>query len=167
MTAAQVTNIEQVFRTDDGSGNMLVPNFILYLDELITFDSQRSFVAFDESESTIACIRSNNDVYTQVKNPLSINVTSFEDVVCMEALCNMLNFEAALDGLCPNMDSDIKEKIMKWATKVCGNVRNLEPMEKRPYYKKEPIPGGAYFGAAAREDLTTGDTVYDQGYIND
>ena len=167
MTSAQVTSIEQIFRTLDGSGNMLVPNFILYLDELITFDSQRSFVAFDESEETIICIRSNNDVYTQVKNPLSISTTSFEDVVCMEALCNMSNFESVLTALCPNMDSDIQEKIVKWATRICGNVRNLEPMEKRPYYKKEPIPGGVYFGAAARDDLAAGDTVYDQGYIND
>jgi hypothetical protein len=167
MTSAQVTAVEQIFRTDIGSGKVLVPNFILYLDELITFDSQRSFVAFDDNEETIVCIRSNNDVYTQVKNPLSISTTSFEDVVCMEALCNMSNFETVLAALCPNMDSDIQEKIVKWAIGICGNVRNLEPMEKRPYYKKEPIPGGVYFGAAARDDLAAGDTVYDQGYIND
>lgn len=167
MTSAQVAAIEQIYRTDIGSGKMLVPNFILYLDELITFDSQRSFVAFDDSEETITCIRSNNDVYTQVKNPLSINTTSFNDVVCMEALCNMSNFESVLTALCPNMDSDIQEKIVNWATRICGNVRNLEPIEKRPYYKKEPIPGGVYFGAAARDDLAAGDTVYDQGYMND
>lgn len=165
MTSEQVKAVEQAYRTVDSSGNMLVPNFILFLDELITFDSQRSFVAFDESSETIVCIRSNNDVYTQPKYPLSINTTSFEDVVCMEALCNMLNFESALNALCPNMDSDIKAKIVKWAINVCGHVRNMEPMEKGPYYKKDPVPGGIYFGQAARDDLGPGDTVYDQGYM--
>lgn len=166
MTIEQVTAIERVYRTEV-DGKMLVPAFNLLLDELLAFDSQRSFVYFDESSNTITCVRSNNDTYTQVKYPLSIAATGFEDVVCMEAFCNMLNFESALNALCPNMDADVKQKILKWGIKVCGNVRNLEPMEKRPYYKKEPIPGGVYFGVAARDDLTTGDTVYDQGYIDD
>ena len=163
MNSDQVKNVEQIYRTPDASGNMLVPAFSLLLDELLAFDSQRSFVTFDETEETIVCIRSNNDVYTQVKYPLTIATTSFEDVVCMEAYCNMLNFEATLTALCPNMDSDIKDRIMAWATHVCGNVRNLAPIEARPYYKTEPTPGGALFEPIARPDLGPGDTVYDQG----
>ena len=144
------------------SGRFVSP-FTLLLDELLAFDSQRSFVSFDEDSETIMCVRSNNDVYTQVKYPLSIAATGFSDVVCMEAFCNMLNFEAALSALCPNMDQDIKDKIVTWASKVCGNVRNLAPLEARPYYKTEPIPGGALYEPIARPDLGPGDTVYDQG----
>lgn len=166
MTSEQVKTVERVYRTVGPDGKMLVPAFNLLLDELLAFDSQRSFVYFDEDGETITCIRSNNDTYTQAKYPLSIAATGFDDVVCMEAFCNMLNFESAVNALCPDMDSDVKAKIMKWATAVCGNVRNIEPMEKRPYYKKEPIPGGIYFGAAARDDLGPGDTVYDQGYMD-
>ncbi len=163
MTSEQVKTIERVYRTPGSDGKQLVPAFTLLLDELLAFDSQRSFVTFDEDSETIVCVRSNNDVYTQVKYPLSIAATGFDDVVCMEAFCNMLNFEAAINALCPSMDPDVKDKIITWGTKVCGNVRNLAPMEDRPYYKKEPIPGGAFFEPIPRPDLGPGDTVYDQG----
>ena len=167
MTSDQVKSVEQAYRSSGpDEGGMVASKFAVISHELLAFYSFDSFVHFDEDNETIVCVRSNSDVYTQFKLPLTISTTGFTDVIMMEAFCNMVNFEAALDALCPNLDSDIKDKILKWGARVCGNVRNLAPIEDRPYYKNEPTPGGAFYPPKVRPDLAPGDSVYDQGYLD-
>lgn len=167
MTSDQVTAIEQSYRSaGPDEGGMNVSKFQVISHELLAFNSFDSFVHFDESNETIVCVRSNNDHYTQVKYPLTISTTGFTDIIMMEAYCNMVNFESALDALCPNLDSDIKKNILKWGARICGNVRNIEPTEDRPYYKNEPIPGGAFFPPKIRPDLSPEDSIYKQGYLD-
>lgn len=165
MNSTQVSFVHGAFTKQDSNQKTVTAKYKLTFDDQSVYDSGTSFVFLVPSKEMVACVRSNNDHYTSTIAPFEISTSSFDKILHMEGLTDLEHLMDLVDEISDGSLSEFQKScIEKFANSI--NNANPAPMEKRPYYKTDPVIPGVVHKPDIRDDLKAGDTVYDQGGVD-
>jgi hypothetical protein len=162
MTKEQIEFIRNVANEyDEEAQKTRAYGFVLSLTDGTLYDSNKSFIGFNDDKELVVCIRSNFDHYRQPVAPVEIDIVDYNNVAHFDSYYAKDKVIEAAEALIGPLSDLRKEALQKWMDSM--QISNLAPMEDRPYYKNEPKIQDGYHPPRARKDLKEGDTVYDQG----
>lgn len=163
MTKDQVDFIHSIFTKLNNKNETATYKYRLTFDDQSVFDSGNSFVKMVPNKELAVCIRINNDHYTHLQAPFEVSTASYDKILHMEGYVNMDNLIEVVKAITDNTLSERQLLHIKKFAEQYGNNMNPAPMEDRPYFKSDPKIAGRVNLPKVRDDLKSGDTVYDQG----
>lgn len=165
MNSEQVSFIHSAFTALDNNNKTVTAKYKATFDDQSVYDSGTSFVFLVPSKEMIVCVRSNQDHYTNIQAPFEISTSCYDKILHMEGLTDLEHLMDLVDAISDGTLSEFQKNCIKSFANSINNA-NPAPMEDRPYYKTDPTIPGKVSMPNIRKDLKQGDTVYDQGGVD-
>lgn len=135
--------------------------YVISFDDNTLYDSNKSFIAFNEDKQLVVCIRTNFDHYRQAAAPFEIGTTPYDKITHIDSYYERTDLIDAVKALTGGISEFQETALKKWMDNI--QVQNKAPNEERPYFKTDPKIQGGFIKPTVRKDLNEGDVVHDQG----